>query len=71
MLQVVVSPMIMILMTLEVSFMLTVVRMMSIRDAPSCGVTYDHHSDNTRGVIYAPGNIDSTVECTKKIFCQS
>jgi hypothetical protein len=21
-------------------------------DAPSCGITYDHHSDETRGVIY-------------------
>ncbi len=25
-----------------------------ISDAPSCGVTYDCHSDNSRGVIYAP-----------------
>jgi hypothetical protein len=31
-----------------------VVRMSIISDAPSCGVTYDHHSDNSRGVIYAP-----------------
>ncbi len=23
-------------------------------DAPSCGITYDHHSENSRGVIYAP-----------------
>jgi hypothetical protein len=23
-------------------------------DAPSCGITYDHHSDNSRGVIYTP-----------------
>jgi hypothetical protein len=25
-----------------------------IVQAPSCSVTYDHHSDNSRGVIYAP-----------------
>jgi len=31
-----------------------VVRMMIISDAPSCGVTYDHQSDNSRGVIHAP-----------------
>jgi len=23
-------------------------------DAPSCGITYDHHSDNSRRVTYAP-----------------
>ncbi len=23
-------------------------------DAPSCGITYDHHPDYTRGVTYAP-----------------
>jgi hypothetical protein len=28
------------------------VRMMILSDTPSCGVTYDHHSDNSRGVIY-------------------
>ncbi len=27
--------------------------MMIVSDAPSCGVTYNHHSDNSRGVIYA------------------
>jgi hypothetical protein len=25
---------------------------MTIRDAPSCGITYDRHSDDSRGVIY-------------------
>ncbi len=23
-------------------------------DAPSCGITYNRHSDDSRGVIYAP-----------------
>jgi hypothetical protein len=23
-----------------------------VSDAPNCGVTYNHHSDDTRGVIY-------------------
>ncbi len=26
---------------------------LSVSDAPYCGVTYDCHSDNSRGVIYA------------------
>jgi hypothetical protein len=26
----------------------------SVSDAPNCGITYDRHSDNSRGVIYAP-----------------
>jgi hypothetical protein len=30
-----------------------VVRITIISDDPSCGVTY-HHSDDSRGVIYAP-----------------
>jgi hypothetical protein len=25
---------------------------MTASDAPSCGFTYDHHSDDSRGVIY-------------------
>jgi hypothetical protein len=25
---------------------------MIVSDAPSCGVTYHHHSDNSGGVIY-------------------
>jgi hypothetical protein len=25
-----------------------------VSDAPSCGNTYNRHSDNSRGVIYAP-----------------
>jgi hypothetical protein len=25
-----------------------------LRDGPSCGVTYDHHSADCRGVIYTP-----------------
>ncbi len=24
----------------------------TVSDAPSCGVTYDRHSDDSRGVIY-------------------
>ncbi len=24
----------------------------TVSDAPSCGITNDHHSDNSRGVIY-------------------
>jgi hypothetical protein len=28
--------------------------MMIVSGAPSCGVTYNHHSDNSRCVIYAP-----------------
>ncbi len=31
-----------------------VVRMMIVSDAPSCGVTYNCHSDDSRGIIYAP-----------------
>ncbi len=31
-----------------------VIRMMTISDAPSCGITYDDHSDDSRDVIYAP-----------------
>jgi hypothetical protein len=26
----------------------------TISDAPNCGITYEHHSVNSRGVIYAP-----------------
>ncbi len=33
-----------------------VIRMMIISDASTWSVTYDHHSDNSRGVIY-DGNI--------------
>ncbi len=29
-------------------------RMAIVSDAPSCGITYGHHSDNSRGVIYTP-----------------
>jgi len=29
---------------------------MTISDAPSCGITYNHHSDYLRGVVY-DGNI--------------
>ncbi len=29
-----------------------VVRMTIVSDAPSCGVIYDHHSDDSRGVFY-------------------
>jgi len=25
---------------------------MTVSDAPSCGITYNHHSDNARCVIY-------------------
>jgi len=25
---------------------------MTLSDAQSCGITYDQHSDNSRGVIY-------------------
>ncbi len=28
--------------------------MMIVIDAPCCGITYDGHSDNCIGVIYAP-----------------
>jgi hypothetical protein len=31
-----------------------VVRMAIVCDAPIFGITYDCHSDNFRGVIYAP-----------------
>ncbi len=31
-----------------------VIRMTIVTDAPGCGITYDYHSDNCRGVIYAP-----------------
>ncbi len=31
-----------------------VVRTTIVGDAPNCGVNYDHHSDASRGVIYAP-----------------
>jgi hypothetical protein len=31
-----------------------VIKMMIVSDAVSCGITYDCHSDNFRGVIYAP-----------------
>jgi len=24
-----------------------------VNDAPSCGITYEHHSDDSRGVIFA------------------
>jgi hypothetical protein len=26
--------------------------LMTLSGAPSCGITYDHHSDDSRGVIY-------------------
>ncbi len=29
-----------------------VIRMTIVNDAPNCGVTYNHHSDNSKGVIY-------------------
>ncbi len=29
-----------------------VIRMMNLSDAPSCGITYNHSSDDSRGVIY-------------------
>ncbi len=25
---------------------------MIVSDAPSCGITYDHHSDDSSGIIY-------------------
>ncbi len=31
-----------------------VIRMMIVSDINSCGITYEHHSDNSRVVIYAP-----------------
>jgi hypothetical protein len=31
-----------------------VISMTTISDAPNCGITYEHYSDNFRGVIYAP-----------------
>ncbi len=31
-----------------------IIRIMIVSDAPSCGITYGHHSYDTRGVIYAP-----------------
>jgi hypothetical protein len=30
------------------------VRMIIVSDASRCGVTYDHHSANSTGVIYTP-----------------
>jgi hypothetical protein len=36
-----------------------VVRMMIISDAPSCGITYNCHSDDSRGIIF---HIDATYE---------
>jgi hypothetical protein len=55
-------------MALEVSFMIVIFFIIqatnimilndtarAIRsDAPSCGITYEHHSVNSRGVTYAP-----------------
>ena len=32
-----------------------VIRMMIISDTSSCGITYDCHSDISKGGIYAPG----------------
>ncbi len=69
MIQVVASPTIIILTTLEVSFMLleniystgvnhdnhhddcNIFIVQVIRMMPSCGISYDHHCDNSRGVI--------------------
>jgi hypothetical protein len=31
-----------------------VVRMMIVVDAPRCGISYNCHSDKSRGVIYTP-----------------
>ncbi len=31
-----------------------VIRITIVSDAPHCGVTYDHHLDDSRGVIYSP-----------------
>jgi hypothetical protein len=31
-----------------------------ISDASSCGITYERHSDDSRGVIYAPRVINNT-----------
>ena len=36
-----------------------VIRMMIISDALSCGITYDGHSDDCRGVTYAPRVINN------------
>ncbi len=30
-----------------------VIRMTIVSDAPSCGIAYNNHSDDFRGVIYA------------------
>ncbi len=32
--------------------MTLVVQLTTVSDAPSCGITYGHHSDDSRGVIY-------------------
>ncbi len=36
-----------------------VVRMAIVSDAPMRGITYDRHSDNSRGAIYAPRVINN------------
>jgi hypothetical protein len=34
------------------------ISMTIVSDAPSCGVTYNCHSDSSRGIIYAPIGIN-------------
>ncbi len=48
-----------------------VVRMMIICDTPNCGITYDHHSDNSRGVIYAPRVINNAPREHLQYRCHS
>ncbi len=38
-----------------------VVRMTILSAVPSCGIPYDYHSDNSRGVINAPGVINNAL----------
>ncbi len=38
--------------TINMSQPQQVLSIMIIRDAPSCGITYNHHSNKSRGVIY-------------------
>jgi hypothetical protein len=43
---------------------------MTVSDAPSCGITYDHHSDYSGGVIYDCNIfIIQATEQNKRIEC--
>jgi hypothetical protein len=39
-----------------------------VSDAPNCSISYDRHSDNCRGVIYAPGAFNYA---PRNIYCTS